>query len=155
MTTDELAAAFLAGALPKSAWTHEAHLRVALWHVLRYGPAEALDRMRQGIRAYNQATGVVNSDTGGYHETITRFYVGMIETFVRQNDTGLSQDILADRLVAQAGDRELPLRFYSRARLDSVAARRHWVEPDVRPLDFDIPLWRTENESPPSGHVSD
>ena len=32
------------------------------------------------------------------------------------------------------GDKAWPLSFWSRARLFSVAARRGWVEPDLKPL---------------------
>lgn len=51
---DALAAAFCSRTLPKAEWTHHAHLRVGLWHVLRYSPEEALDRLRAGIRTLNE-----------------------------------------------------------------------------------------------------
>ena len=41
---DDLLSEFLAGTLPKSAWTHPAHLSVAAW--LWENPATALDRLR-------------------------------------------------------------------------------------------------------------
>jgi len=40
----------------------------------------------------------------------------------------------ANRLVERYGERELPLRYYSEARLKSAEARAGWVEPDVRAL---------------------
>src|SRR4051794_39638968 len=55
---DQLSAAFLERSLPKAEWTHAAHLRVGLWHLLRSPPDEALARMRSGIRQYNVACGV-------------------------------------------------------------------------------------------------
>ena len=57
--------------LPKAQWTHAAHFALALW-LLRNKPrgyAEA--HLPQIIRAYNEATGVANTDHSGYHETIT------------------------------------------------------------------------------------
>jgi len=36
-------------------------------------------------------------------------------------------------LASPVADRAWPLSFYSRERLFSVAARREWVEPDLRP----------------------
>ncbi|MFZ9415304.1 MAG: hypothetical protein ACO3CS_10630, partial [Alphaproteobacteria bacterium] len=65
---------FRARTLPREAWTHQAHLAVGLWHVLRHGEDAALAMLRDGIRAYNEAVGVPNSDTRGYHETVTRYY---------------------------------------------------------------------------------
>jgi len=129
---DALAEAFVARTLPKSAWTHDAHLRVGLWHVLRHGPDRALVLLREGIRSLNEGHGVANSDTGGYHETITRFYVTSIDRFVRGAPAGEGADAMADRLVAELGAKDLPLRHWSQGRLMSAEARRGWVEPDLR-----------------------
>jgi hypothetical protein len=110
-------------------------MRVGLWHLLRYSPEDALDRLRDGIRRYNVACGVANTETSGYHESITRFYVELIARFVAAADRTRSVDDLADELVQDFGDRELPLQYWSRERLMSPSARRGWVEPDLRPLD--------------------
>src|SRR6476620_649057 len=69
---DAFASAFQSCAIPKSEWTHQAHLKVGTWHVRRFGKDEALERLRIGIRRLNDSHGVPNSDTRGYHETITR-----------------------------------------------------------------------------------
>lgn len=134
-TTDQLAAAFCDRTLPKAEWTHEAHLRVGLWHLLRYSPEEAMNRLRDGIRAYNVASGVANTDQGGYHETITGFYVWQIGRFLAESDRATPIDDLARQLIARYGDRELPLRYYTRELLRSVESRRQWVEPDLRALE--------------------
>lgn len=133
--TDALARAFLNRSLPKAAWTHAAHLQVALWHLRRYTPEQTLTRLREAIRAYNEATGVVNGPDSGYHESITRFYVEAVARFVAGTDPGRSIDAQAADLVAALGARDLPLRHWSRERLFSVEARRVWVEPDLKPLD--------------------
>jgi hypothetical protein len=133
--TDRIAQALIARSLPKAEWTHEAHLRAGLWHALRHGDDAALDLLRRRIRAYNEATGVANTADAGYHETITRFYLHVIRAFLRSADTARDADALAADLIARWGERGLPLRFYSRARLFSAEARARWVEPDLRPLD--------------------
>ena len=56
--------------LPKIEWTHAAHFAAAFW-LLRRSEADAARDMPRLIRAYNVATGVPNSDSSGYHETIT------------------------------------------------------------------------------------
>lgn len=62
-------------ALTKEEWTHAAHLVVALWHLLEYGDIEhALCFLRPGIILSNRSMGITNSDTRGYHETITVFW---------------------------------------------------------------------------------
>ncbi len=133
--TDRLAAVFRDLSLPKSEWTHEAHLRVGLWHLLRHPPGEALDLLRDGIRRYNVAVGGVNSATSGYHESITRFYVGVIDRFLAGSDRTRPVDELAEELIRSFGARDLPHHYWSRDRLDSTEARLGWLEPDLRPLE--------------------
>ena len=129
----EIVQGFIACTLPKVEWTHHAHLRVGLWHVLSYPQSRALELMRDRIRAYNEATGVENSDHSGYHETITRFYLNLIGSFVRSADDCKPFGQLTQELIAQCGERDLLLRYYSRERLSSVEARRAWLEPDLKP----------------------
>ncbi|MDX2167626.1 MAG: hypothetical protein SF182_11205, partial [Deltaproteobacteria bacterium] len=57
---EDLIARFQARTLPHAEWTHRAHLAVGTWHVLRFGPDEALRRLRSGIRALNDAHGTPN-----------------------------------------------------------------------------------------------
>jgi hypothetical protein len=129
---DALAARFEAAAIPAAEWTHEAHLVVGAWHVARLGAAAALDRMRAGIRALNAAHGTVDSDTRGYHETITRVYVRLLAAFLGARPAGEPlDDAVAALLAGPLGAREVVLRHYSRGRLFSVDARRGWVEPDL------------------------
>ena len=133
--TEALVAAFLARTLPKVAWTHVAHLRVGLWHVRRFGEEAALARLRDGIRAYNEAVGTANTDSSGYHETLTVFYVRVIADFLDREPAAASGDEVQEAaLIAARGARALPLEYYSRDRLFSVEARRGWVPPDLKRL---------------------
>ena len=132
LSTEQLVRAFVDRTLPKPLWTHEAHLRVGLWHVRRHGPEEALRLLRERIAGYNQAVGTANTDDSGYHETLTRFYVRVIAAFVEAH---AAEADLERRLLEERGVRDLPLQHYSKSRLFSVEARRGWVEPDLRPLE--------------------
>jgi hypothetical protein len=134
LETDCTVREFIARTLPKNAWTHQAHLRVGLWHALQYPDAAALELLRERISAYNEATGVPNTAQSGYHETITRFYLQVIRVFVRSADPSAPLDELAHALIDQWGDKNLLLRHYSSPRLFSVEARRAWIEPDLVPL---------------------
>jgi hypothetical protein len=58
----------------------------------------------------------------------------VIDRYLTTVDRTLPIDRLAAGLIAQHGDRRLPLRHYSEARLFSVVARRSWVEPDLKPV---------------------
>jgi hypothetical protein len=131
----DLVAAFESHELPHAAWNHRAHLTVAAWYVMWYGPEAALDRVRDGIQAYNAAHGVVQTPTGGYHETLTRFYVRLISRAVARAGLRGSLGQLVGRVVDECADRQLPYAYYSRERLSSWEARSGWIEPDIASLD--------------------
>jgi hypothetical protein len=126
--------AFESHELPRAEWTHRAHLTVATWYVLWYGPDAALDHVREAIQAYNTAHGIVQTPTGGYHETITRFYVWLVSRAVRRAGVSVSMGDLVNGVVSECTDRDIPYRYYSRERLMSVDARQGWIEPDLTPL---------------------
>jgi hypothetical protein len=132
---DALAARFAAAAIPATQWTHHAHMIVGVWHVVRYGPDAALDHMRAGIRRLNAAHGTIDSDTRGYHETITRAYVRLLAAFVAARPAGEPvAAMIAALLAGPLAARDVLARHYSRERLLSVDARRGWMEPDLAPL---------------------
>jgi hypothetical protein len=132
---DELAQRFEAAEIPKAEWTHEAHLRVGAVFVQRLGPAQALDRLRTGIRRLNEANGVDNSTTGGYHETITACYVRFIDQFLSSCPREMTFDRRVDELLrSSVARREFLFGFFSRDLLMSQQARAQWVEPDLMPL---------------------
>ena len=135
LTTDieGLVGRFLDCTLTKAEWTHQAHLTVGAWHVDRYGPDEALARLRSGIRALNDSHGTLNSATSGYHETITRAYVRVIDEVLGTSSLPLPERVAA-LLNGSAGERDSLLRYYSRDALMSPRARAEWVEPDLQPL---------------------
>jgi hypothetical protein len=137
-TTDELEILVLRFGrrlLPHAEWTHQAHLSVGTWHVRRYGPDRALARLRRGIRRLNDRHGTPNSDSRGYHETITRAYVLLIAEFLAARPPEKTTAECAQALLASPlAEREALLAYYSKERLMSVAARRDWIEPDRAPL---------------------
>jgi hypothetical protein len=122
---------FEACTLPKPRWTHQAHLLVGLWYLSRHTPSEALNIVRERIRAYNVAVGTANTDTGGYHETITRLYLDGIAAHMARYGTPSLADSLALLLESPLARSDWPLEFYSSERLFSEQARRQWVEPDL------------------------
>ncbi len=124
---------FEACILPKPRWTHQAHLLVGLWYLSRHPPAEALDIVRERIRAYNVAVGTANTDSSGYHETITRLYLNGIGAHLARHGTQSLPKSLALLLESPLARSDWPLQFYSRERLFSGRARRQWVEPDLPP----------------------
>jgi len=122
--------------LPKREWTHAAHFAATVW-LLRCRPELEISRVMPGmIRAYNEATGGVNSDIAGYHETITQASIRAARVFVADRP-GLRLFELCNELMAsELGRPDWILVYWSPPTLFSVEARRAWVEPDIRDLPF-------------------
>jgi hypothetical protein len=128
--------AFQDKSLPKSAWTHEAHFVTALWHIREYGFDDAVERMRTGIKSYNEAVGGKNTDTDGYHETITLLYLDALADFLSRNSDATATELFERLLDDDIIDRAYPLQFYSKQVLFSREARRTWVAPDLLSPEF-------------------
>lgn len=121
--------------LPRSAWTHAAHLTVAMWYLLHHSLEEATNIIRAGIKRYNGAHGIVTTPTGGYHETMTIFWISMVHNYLKDfTGPAVSFVALANGLIESRGDSKLPLKHYSRELLFSPEARVEFVEPDLKAL---------------------
>lgn len=123
---------FEAERLPKERWTHEAHLVAGFWYTWHLGEEAALETMRTRIRRHNESVGTSNTDTGGYHETITRLYIGAIGEHISDHRHESFEIALMSLLASPLRDSGWPLLHYSRERLFSVEARRRWIEPDKK-----------------------
>ncbi|BAZ15017.1 hypothetical protein NIES4071_68870 [Calothrix sp. NIES-4071] len=132
---ENLVAAFNNCTLARSEWTHAAHLTVALWYLKNYELQEATKRIRRGIQKYNAAIGIQITLNSGYHETITLFWIQVVESFLFSVE---AKSILqqANELVCTF-DPNFPLQYYSRDLLMSWKARANWVEPDLKSLATD------------------
>lgn len=128
---DDFIAAFERCTLPYAAWTHEAHLRMA-WIYLRQDCLEdVIPRVRNGIQRLNLSHG----NPTGYHETVTLAFLRLVADRLRDSPpretfAGFKErnpDLFASRPGILA-------RYYSSQVLDSVKARRDFVEPDLDAL---------------------
>jgi hypothetical protein len=118
--------------LPKTKWTHAAHFAAALWLIEtdRSSTVEAV------IRAYNESVGVANTETSGYHETITQASMRAARAFrTARRDLPLFR-VCNDLMASSLGRSDWLLIYWSREVLFSIDARKRWVEPDLRPLLF-------------------
>ena len=122
--------------LPKPRWTHAAHFAVALWLISCRADLDASRAMPGFIRAYNEATGVANTDSNGYHETITQASLRAAGNFRLQNPARSLYETCNALMASPLGKSDWLLDYWSRARLFSVEARRSWIEPDLKPLPF-------------------
>lgn len=138
-TEDELrlvAEGLMRRTLPKPAWTHAAHVAAAVWITARC-PGVVPERDMPGfIRAFNTATGVANSDSGGYHATITLAALRATAWFLAARPAVPLPEACNALLASAVGRRGWMAAHWSDALLWSVAARRAWVAPDRAPLPW-------------------
>lgn len=119
--------------LPKEWWTHEAHLTVACWYLLNHSKEEATCYLRSGIITYNAYAGGENTTTGGYHETLTLFWIEVIHQFLSTLDGTILEKTNAF-FASEYAEKDLFKKYYNLDDLFSVKARATWRQPDLQPI---------------------
>ena len=127
-----LVKAFEERTVSRSKWTHGAHLVVGLYYCRTLPFSVAKNVMRDGIHWLNDRHGTPNTDTSGYHETLTVFWLKQIWNFLDDRHDVKNLEVLANELIERFNDPDLPLRYYSREALFSAEARRDYLHPDRR-----------------------
>ena len=124
---------WLTGLLPKTAWTHAAHVAVTGYYAFDRDASQVFAGMKQGILHFNQCTGTLNGPDSGYHETLTRFWSDTITRAVHEARPASRFDAALCAARGFGEDRDLPALFYSFNVVRDRAARRGWVAPDLEP----------------------
>ena len=131
---EDLVQNFLSLQLKKGEFTHEAHLLSGLYILAHHGD-DAMGILRQKIADYLASIGVENTDTSGYHEALTRFWLWALENELSDESGQIhwNQDTV-DELISseKLTERNLWLAYYSKEKMMSVEARRGYVEPDLK-----------------------
>jgi hypothetical protein len=122
--------------LPKPGWTHAAHFAAALW-VLACRPDLDAERDMPGIiRAYNEATGVMNTDSAGYHETITQASLRAARAFLAAHPAEKLHAVANALMESPLKSPDWLLEHWRAETLFAPPARRGWVPPDRAALPF-------------------
>lgn len=132
---DAFVAAFEGGTLPKARWTHGAHLLTGAWYVHGLGEAAATDKMRLCVRRYNEAVGGKNTETSGYHETITVLWIKLLAELLRDSQPIGRAEFALLALERFESDRGILQSYYDFDLVNSVEARKRWIPPTLGPLD--------------------
>ena len=104
----------IACTLTRPEWTHEAHLAACLYIVSERPDVVPERDLPHLIRRFNESVGGTNSDTEGYHETITQVYIKGVRAFLARTDPALPLVEKVNGLLrAEEGRRDWPLPFYS------------------------------------------
>ncbi len=135
----KLLARFERSSIPRTEWTHRAHVQIAYLHVKNYSYAVALDKLRSGIKSLNAANGVEEGPRSGYHETITVAFLRIVESTFHAYDVAYppSSEEFCDRHPELMCSKLFRL-FYSPIALADPRAKAEFVEPDLARLP-DLP----------------
>jgi hypothetical protein len=133
--------AFENGTFPGAEFRHGEHLAIAVCYLLE-NAANAAERTRTNIRRFNVAQGGKNTDDAGYHETLTLFWLALVQANLpagvpRLTAVGAIVDMFAAR-------RDLFREYYSFDVVKSKEARLSWVCPDLPgpAASFSAPVWQ-------------
>lgn len=110
--------------LAKTEFHHRDHLAVAVAYLFAADFETALNRMRATLLRFSAHHGVRDR----YHETLTRFWMEQVE---KQLDRELCLHESVGRIRAALPDKDLPSAYYRKETLESLEARKQWVEPDL------------------------
>ncbi len=134
---ERIAAGLVNCTLPCAEWTHAAHFAAAV-SLLRHRPGFGAADMAVLIRRYNATCGKENTDSAGYHETVTRASLAAAADALAKH-SGSSLPTILDRLLAgPCGQKDWLLRHWSHDRLFAPEARRYWVSPDLARLPYPL-----------------
>lgn len=139
---EALITAFRERTLPKSEWTHNAHLAAAIWFLRTYGLDEATCRIKSSIISYNLSVGGINDGKNGYHETLTIFWLEVANFFVTQHSSLSLKDCTNAFLSSPFADRGLPFLFYDKDELLATQARARYLAPKSDLLSLEALLYR-------------
>lgn len=121
--------------LPDSQFKHAEHLTVALsyLHSSRLTVPEATEKMREALyRFLDHYAG----ERQAYNETITLFWIKVVKSFLDGTDTARPVKDICNDLIESFGNSNLIYDYFSREHVLVGEAKKKWVEPDLKPLDF-------------------
>ena len=122
---------FELGQWPLDRWHHADHIRLAYLYLLIEPDFDsAMNRLRAGIKRHNNAHGIIDAPTMGYHETMTRAWLTLTKAMLDEYGPGDSAETFVQERVELANKKTLRL-YYSKDLFMSAKAKHEWVEPDL------------------------
>lgn len=113
----------------KDEFTHRDHLAVAVWY-LRLDHTRAADLMRASLHRFLDHYGCREN----YHETLTLFWIQLVRRALEETSPSSSLLQATNAVVTRLGDSRLAFEYYSKELVGSEAAKKGWVEPDLKSL---------------------
>ena len=135
VTLDHFMNRFFDHSLPKAEWNHAGHVAMAAYLLYDSNVDTALPKVRKAIRAYIEATGGRNTESNGYHETLTVFWMTVVSAKLRELQAVSRLQAVRGVVGAYGEARRLHTLYYSHdLHAADAVARLQWVEPDLRQI---------------------
>jgi len=115
----------------KSEFTHIRHLAVTVCYLRGSSLEQATEKMRASLFRFIDHYGI----EGKYHETLTVFWMRLVQKRLDELDPALSLLETTNAVVEAFGDARVVFEYYSEDLLWSAEARQTWVPPDLKSLD--------------------
>ena len=127
---EELIEGFENGTFPATKWTHWSHIQMAVWYLKHYSLSEARVRIKEGIKKYNVSQGGKNTDSEGYHETITEFYIQVLTMFLLKIPLHCSMEEALQLLeIDEIASKSYVFKYYDKKLLMTKKYRLQWIKP--------------------------
>ena len=107
---------------------------MACCYIRKLPKADLLSTVRRNIKNYNVRGGGKNTDTSGYHETLTVLWLWVLADYLESFPAQTPRLEQVRKAVEEFSGNRLYPEYYSYDVVKSVEARRIWMEPDVKQL---------------------
>lgn len=129
LSDESLETAFEKTNLPPAWFTHEAHLRLAWWHIRKYGVEKAEENLQNQIHQFAKSL----NEEEKYHRTLTHAALQTVHYCMQQQEAGDFESFL--KLHPSLMDRfqQMISSHYSPEVLNTLQARLEVIPPDLLP----------------------
>jgi hypothetical protein len=131
---ETLVRAFEKGSLSPAEFNHHAHMTVALWYLRHLPYPNAVAHLRAQIRGFAAR----HHQSQLYNETITLFWMKLLRHLLNRAEPVTSLADTVYQILVAWGSMRFVFKHYSQELVFSEKAKQAWVEPDLRPLRFEI-----------------
>jgi hypothetical protein len=112
-------------------FTHEAHLRLAWIHIMKYGELSAIDNVCSQLLNYVEFLGVRQK----YNHTLSVAAVKAVTHFTKRSDSETFQEFIAEFPRLKYNFRDLMKAHYKIDIFNADLTRNVYVEPDLLPFN--------------------
>jgi hypothetical protein len=130
---DKFLEQFESKTLPLEEWHHKQHIKVAYLYLRKFPFDKAMERMREGVKAFNAAKGTPEVLDRGYHETMTQAWLRLVYFTLCEYGAAESAEAFYERS-PQLTEKKILRFFYTKELFMSWQAKKEFVEPDIVPL---------------------